>query len=130
MKKEMIFLFVITFIVVFVTHPVNPAASDEEHGGDIIYTIPLKSVLFSHKTHVEDLDMDCDSCHDDIFEMESLAVQQNSNFTMNSLYEGKYCGVCHDGSTAFASNSQCARCHIGVKGFNRMQGEETGEGGH
>lgn len=130
MKKEMIFLFVIVFFIAVMTNPVKLAASDEEHGGDIIYTIPLKSVLFSHKKHVEDFEMDCDSCHDDIFEMESLAVQQNDDFTMESLYEGEYCGACHDGSTAFASNSQCARCHIGVKGYNRLQGKETDEGGH
>ena len=137
MIKKMIFLFVITFFVAVLTHPVTPAASDEDHGGDIIYSIPLKSVLFSHKIHVEDLEMDCDTCHDDIFEMVPSTGEKNKGrvffegkYCMKALNEGKYCGSCHDGSTAFSADSQCARCHIGVKGYNRLQVKETIEGGH
>lgn len=117
-------MFLIVLCVAVISVPMKLAASDEDHGGDILYTKPLKAVLFSHKTHVEDVGMDCEACHDDIFEMESLAVQEADDFTMEALYEGKYCGACHDGDTAFSSDSQCARCHIGVKGYNRMQEEE------
>jgi c(7)-type cytochrome triheme protein len=130
MKREKILVFVIALCVAIMAVPLRLAASDEDHGGDVVYTIPLKAVLFSHKTHVEDVEMDCDTCHDDIFEMESLAVQQEDDFTMQALYEGKYCGACHDGSTAFSSDSQCARCHIGVKGYKRLQGEDTDGEGH
>ena len=130
MKIKMMVLFVTIFFVAVMTSPVKLAASDEEHGGDIIYTLPLKAVLFSHTAHVEGAEMECDACHDDIFEMESLAVQENDDFTMESLYEGNYCGGCHDGDTAFASNSQCARCHIGVKGYNRAQEEDAEDGEH
>lgn len=130
MRKETVFLFIITVIIAGLMIPGSPAVAEEDHGGDIIYTKPLKAVLFSHKTHVEDAGMDCESCHDDIFTMESLAVQENDDFTMEALYAGKYCGSCHDGSTAFASNSQCARCHIGVKGYNRLEGQDAGQGGH
>lgn len=85
------------------------------HGGDILYTKPVKSVLFSHKLHVEDRGLGCDMCHPKLFELSSFNAQQNKDFNMDAMYKGKYCGACHDGKTAFASNTQCARCHGGVK---------------
>jgi c(7)-type cytochrome triheme protein len=137
MKRKMMFLFVIAFFVAVLTIPVKLAASDEEHGGDIIYTVPLKAVLFSHEKHVEDFGMDCDTCHDDIFEMVPSTGEKNKDralfdgkYCMKALNEGKYCGSCHDGSTAFSADSQCARCHIGVKGYNRLREEVTDEDGH
>jgi len=137
MKKEMICLFVIILFVAVMIVPVKLVASEEDHGGDIIYSVPLKAVLFSHKIHVEDLEMDCDNCHDDIFEMVPSEGEINKDrvffegkYCMKSLNEGKYCGSCHDGSTAFSADTQCARCHIGVKGYNRLMGKETGEAGH
>ncbi len=87
-------------------------------GGEIYYTKPVKSVLFSHKLHVEDRGLGCDMCHTKLFEMQALAAQQRPDFTMKSLYAGKYCGACHNGKMAFASNTQCARCHDGVKGYD------------
>ncbi|WP_456432053.1 c(7)-type cytochrome triheme domain-containing protein [Thermosulfuriphilus sp.] len=41
---------------------------------------------------------------------------------MKSLYEGKYCGACHNGEMAFAANTKCTTCHIGVRGYNRLMG--------
>ncbi len=97
----------------------------------IIFTKPVKAVIFDHKLHVEDNGLDCDSCHDDIFEMEAGTAEQNKDFTMKALYKGKYCGQCHDGDTAFASNTRCTLCHIGVKGYNRMTGvKPKGHEGH
>ncbi|MFN3479247.1 MAG: c(7)-type cytochrome triheme domain-containing protein [Thermodesulfovibrionales bacterium] len=87
-------------------------------GGDIVYTKPVKSVLFSHKLHVEEKGLSCDMCHSGLFEPEALNAQGKMDFNMESLYKGKYCGACHNGKMAFASNIQCARCHIGVKGYN------------
>ncbi|MBF0329743.1 MAG: cytochrome C [Nitrospirae bacterium] len=85
------------------------------HGGDIVYTKPVKSVVFSHKIHVEDKGLACDKCHPKLFEPKALNAQGKSDFKMDAFYKGKYCGACHDGKTAFASNTQCARCHGGVK---------------
>ncbi|MGO9013448.1 MAG: cytochrome c3 family protein [Dissulfurispiraceae bacterium] len=85
------------------------------YGGDILYTKPVKSVLFSHKLHVEDKKLGCDMCHMKLFEMKALAAQSKEDFTMDALYKGKYCGACHNGKTAFASNTECARCHGGLK---------------
>lgn len=92
------------------------AGESETHGGDIIYTKPVKSVHFSHKVHVDKKGLTCDMCHNGSFEMEALKAQENADFTMESLYQGKYCGVCHNGTMAFASNTRCASCHSGVKG--------------
>lgn len=96
-------------------------------GGEILYTEPVKSVIFSHKVHVEAFG--CESCHDGLFKMEALAAQKADDFTMESLYQGMYCGVCHDGDTAFASDTQCATCHLGVKGYNKLMGND-GEKSH
>ncbi len=98
----------------------------------IIFTKPVKAVVFDHKIHVEENGLDCDSCHDDPFEMAAGTAEENKDFNMKALYDGKYCGACHDGSSAFASNTRCTLCHIGVKGYNRMTGVKPagGHGGH
>jgi c(7)-type cytochrome triheme protein len=89
----------------------------------IIWVKPVKSVVFDHKIHTMDAGLDCDSCHDDLFQMEAGVAEENDDFTMATLYEGGYCGACHDGSTAFASNTRCTSCHIGVRGNARLLGE-------
>jgi c(7)-type cytochrome triheme protein len=95
-------------------------AADVSGGGDIVYTQPVKSVLFSHKLHVDEKGLGCEMCHMKLFEMQALAVQKHPDFNMKSLYKEKYCGACHDGKTAFASNTQCARCHGGVKEYEAV----------
>ena len=96
----------------------------------IIFTKPVKAVIFNHKYHI-DQGFDCDSCHDDPFEMTAGTAEQNKAFNMKSLYKGKYCGTCHDGDSAFASNTRCTLCHIGVKGYNKLMGSSgEGEGHH
>ncbi len=87
------------------------------NGAGILYTIPVKSVLFTHKSHGIDQRLSCVQCHSGLFEMEALKVQEKKDFNMESFYRGKYCGVCHNGKDAFASNTQCARCHLRVKGM-------------
>lgn len=101
-------------------------AYDEDAYGPqapIVWVKPVKSVVFEHKVHTMDAGLTCDSCHDELFEMESGAAEAKDDFTMASLYKGGYCGSCHDGSTAFASNTRCTTCHIGVRGHARLMGE-------
>ncbi len=86
----------------------------------IVYDKPVKGVIFSHKTHV-DKGLACDMCHNRLFEQQAKKAQENKDFVMESLYQGKYCGACHNGSLAFASNTRCATCHIGVKGEARSK---------
>jgi c(7)-type cytochrome triheme protein len=99
---------------------------DEETYGPkdpIVWVKPVKSVVFDHKIHTMDAGLDCDSCHDELFQMEAGVAAENEDFTMATLYEGGYCGACHDGSTAFASNTRCTSCHIGVLGNARLLGD-------
>ena len=95
-------------------------AAEEEHGGDIYYTKPVKAVIFSHKAHTEDIGLQCEWCHDETFEMEALAMQEQASFDMESLCNERYCGTCHNGDISFSTTTQCARCHIGVKGYEEL----------
>ncbi len=111
-----------------------PADYDEDTYGPwapVIWVKPVKSVIFEHKIHTVDAGLDCDSCHDDLFAMEAGAAEENDDFTMETLYAGGYCGACHDGATAFASDTRCTACHIGVRGHARIVGSGDGQGsGH
>lgn len=86
----------------------------------IVYDKPVRGVIFSHKAHM-DKGLSCDMCHNRLFEMQTKKSQEQSDFVMESLYQGKYCGACHNGSLAFAANTRCATCHIGVKGEERLK---------
>jgi c(7)-type cytochrome triheme protein len=103
-------------------------ALGEDHGGDIHYSAPVVGVLFSHAVHVDENGLDCESCHEDLFEYEALAAQQQPDFNMKALYEGRYCGACHDGNMAFRSDTSCTLCHEGVEGYNRALGHKTADG--
>ena len=95
--------------------------SDMKQPGVIVFNKPVKGVVFDHKGHV-DMGLSCSSCHDSAFEMRMGAAEEEyKKFNMQALYQGKYCGVCHNGNIAFASNTRCTSCHIGVKGVARMQ---------
>lgn len=120
--KKMFFLLLIVFSALIFLSKASVWADDEdvEHGGDIIYTKPVKAVIFSHKAHTEDLGLQCDWCHEETFEMEALSMQEGADFDMESLCNERYCGTCHNGDIAFSTTTQCARCHIGVKGYNEL----------
>lgn len=76
----------------------------------IVWTTPTKAT-FTHQTHTMDAGLECDSCHDKIFAMEQGSTEKAGNFSMKSFKEGKYCGSCHDGKTAFSTTTQCGSCH-------------------
>lgn len=97
-------------------------------GYPIIWTKPVKAVVFRHKVHTYGAGLDCDSCHSGIFEMAAGTAEENKDFTMQSLYDGKYCGACHDGTMAFAANTRCTSCHVGVQGYNRLTGSTKADG--
>jgi len=96
----------------------------------IVFTEPVKAVIFDHLTHT-DQGIDCEDCHKQFFKMNITDMQLNNDFTMDSIYcdarEVKYCGVCHDGETAFPSTSRCNVCHIGVKGYNKLKAAQKKE---
>ena len=141
MKKILLLMLAGTFLffaALLFASGSGDAQGDEEYDEDtygpkdpIIWDKPVKSVVFYHKVHIMGAELDCDSCHDDLFEMEAGAAQENEDFIMATLYEGGYCGACHDGETAFASDTRCTACHIGVRGRARLLGESgSAESGH
>lgn len=91
--------------------PSGVTAGEPDKG--ILYTKPLPSVIFTHQQHFFK-GVTCATCHSGLFEMEALNAQTHKDFNMDSLYKGKYCGACHNGKKAFASDTQCARCHVGA----------------
>jgi c(7)-type cytochrome triheme protein len=72
---------------------------------DIIFTETqtMPHVSFPHKLH--SMWLSCENCHNEIFK----ASKKTSDISMQSIYDGKDCGVCH-GKVAFHPNS-CERCH-------------------
>ena len=122
MKIQLILMILLLAVAV-------PAMADDA-GGDIYYDQPVIGVLFSHATHVDDAGLDCESCHDDLFEMAAKTVQEQPDFNMMALSQGRYCGACHDGDMAFASNTRCAVCHVGAIGYRRAHGQQVGAAEH
>jgi c(7)-type cytochrome triheme protein len=64
-------------------------------------------VVFSHKIHIRQKQManNCKACHDTIY-----PFKKKASYTMADMENGKSCGACHDGKSAFALK-ECARCH-------------------
>lgn len=58
---------------------------------------------FNHESHAK---LGCRECHQGVFPMKKGL----SRMTMDAMYQGRYCGACHNGKKAFPS-SECARCH-------------------
>lgn len=67
----------------------------------------IPPALFPHLPHR--VLFRCYACHDPIFKMQRGA----DAITMDQIDDGKSCGACHNGKTAFASDnlSNCSRCH-------------------
>lgn len=60
-------------------------------------------VRYNHESHSK---LGCRECHLGIF----LMKKGSTSIVMDDLYQGRYCGECHNGKRAFAS-TECARCH-------------------
>jgi c(7)-type cytochrome triheme protein len=65
-------------------------------------------VSFSHTFHTQVFE--CKKCHTVIWPMKKGAKKMN----MDALYDGKFCGTCHNEKEAFAS-TECDKCHIESK---------------
>jgi c(7)-type cytochrome triheme protein len=90
-----------------------PAASVLAVLGDIVFqtddeargTAPAVFPHWAHRVRYK-----CYACHPAVFAMKAGA----NPMTMDDLKEGKYCGACHDGKTAWGiAFDTCNRCHIG-----------------
>lgn len=65
-------------------------------------------VAFNHEKHAAK--RVCTDCHTKLFVMK----KGGSSISMNGMYQGKFCGSCHNGKGAFAT-TDCAKCHKGFK---------------
>ncbi len=110
----------------------DPQSCKTCHGSDmkqpktILFTEPVKAVIFDHTMHTEDIGLECSDCHSELFKMKMGNAEKHADqFTMEALYQGKYCGACHDGDQAFASDTKCTVCHIGAIGFRHLVGDQA-----
>ena len=69
----------------------------------------MGAVNFDGTVH-KDAGVKCKECHND--EMFPKMKQGTVKITMNEIYAGKLCGVCHNGKRAFDAQGNCARCHV------------------
>ena len=70
---------------------------------------PMGVVTFDGTVHKE-AGVKCKECHNK--DMFPKMKQGTVEITMNDIYAGKLCGVCHNGDRAFDVQSNCARCHV------------------
>ena len=64
----------------------------------------MPDIIFSHAKHT--VWNGCEVCHPDIF----MGVMQGATtYSMIDLFQGRYCGVCHD--TVAFPQADCKRCH-------------------
>jgi c(7)-type cytochrome triheme protein len=70
---------------------------------------PMGVVTFDGTLH-KDAGNKCKDCHNT--GMFPKMKQGTVTITMNDIYAGKLCGVCHNGKRAFDAKGNCARCHV------------------
>ena len=79
----------------------------------IIFAPPI-NVIFDRWVHTDQVGLECNACHDGLFAMQR-GVTPKRNQTMIAMTKNKSCDACHDGQTAFASNTRCNACHVREK---------------
>ena len=105
----------------------------------IVFTQPVKAVVFDHSIHVGKAKLACESCHKQVFSMKKGGVAAQKPVKSDDRAEKrqylvdlhkKYCGTCHDSSQAFGYLTRCTVCHIGVKGLGLEADEATSKDAH
>lgn len=80
----------------------------------------LAPVLFPHWVHR--LYYDCTACHPGVFPM-----KRADSMTKSKIFEGRQCGVCHNGKLAFDARKNCSSCHIaGIPGSEKLTDPQEG----
>ena len=76
---------------------------------NLVFKTPKGDVVFSHVYHVKVKHQHCFYCHPKLFKRKFGA----DHFTMQDIWQGKYCGACHNGVKAFSAKNpaNCTRCH-------------------
>lgn len=92
--------------------------------GDVVLNNTSKAagmnpVIFPHWIHR--VNYSCRACHETLgFKMKV----GTSGITMQKIFNGEYCAVCHNGKVAFAT-TQCQLCHSGKKGLETQVHRST-----
>lgn len=99
-------------LAVFLLMLLAPRSAGSEYG-DVRFSRPSRPgvavppAVFPHWFHR--IRFRCTVCHPALFHMKEGAEEPR----MVELLEGKYCGACHDGKTAWRMGfNTCARCHF------------------
>ena len=81
---------------------------------DLVFKSEKGDVVFSHVYHVKVKKQRCSYCHPKLFKKQFGA----DKFTMKDIWEGKFCGACHNGGKAFDAKDpkNCSRCHKQASG--------------
>ncbi len=55
----------------------------------------------------------CSTCHPKIFPFKAPGAEGSAKITMADINGGKFCGTCHNGTTAFKASdaANCGKCH-------------------
>ena len=70
---------------------------------------PLGAVTFDGALHNKAAGKGCRTCHNpDVFPQ---MKQGSVTITMQKIYAGEQCGICHNGTDAFAAQGKCNKCH-------------------
>ena len=101
--KEVVMRCSIVIALLLVSAPVLATVG----GGDITLKSRAGDVVFSHETHVSGVGQKCTACHDKLF----TNSKNRKHMTMKAMQQGKYCGACHNGTTAFSVKGNCTKCH-------------------
>ena len=77
-------------------------------GKTVEWDATMGKIVFDGKVHA-DKGLKCLDCHSKIFKMKKGSTEMK----MADINAGKFCGVCHNGTRAFATNDQanCGKCH-------------------
>ena len=103
MQKMLILIAVISLCVVTAAIAVPPGKTLE------FAKSSMGSVSFSGQIH-KDAGVKCAECHNK--EMFPKMKQGTVQISMDEIYAGKLCGVCHNGERAFEAKKSCNRCHV------------------
>ena len=105
--------------IVFTLSPVPEVWSEY---GDVVLNrrseqAGMAPVVFPHWFHR--VRFRCKVCHSELgFEMRAGA----NDVTMNEIVQGKFCGTCHNGESAWSAEN-CGLCHSGLPGLkSRIHG--------
>lgn len=101
-------------LVILLLTSVMPGNQAMAEYGDVVLNntskaVGMNPVIFPHWVHRAKYS--CRACH------ESLGFKMKvgtSGITMQKIFAGEYCAVCHNGKTAFET-AKCQLCHSGKK---------------